>query len=317
MNTGFPPTEGRLPSAGLPSPLFGSPRTRKKERAIERAFQIAAVVSVLISVAIVLTLLRETVAFLGTIELRQLSAEGWFPRRGMFDVRTIFVGTLLVTLIGMLVAVPLGLGAAIYLAEFANEGTRRVVKPTLEILASVPSVVLGFFALTWIGPEIVDRICAQPSAFNMAAAGIGVGVLVTPLIASVAEDALRAVPSSLREASSGLGADRSSTTLKVVLPAAASGVVAALIIGASRAIGETMVVAIAAGATGGSLLSLDPCQPGQTMTAAMASLAVGSDRVGQAGAVESLFFVGMLLFVITLVLNAISQRFVRRVRERY
>ena len=317
MNAGFPPTEGRLPSAGPPSPLFGSARTRTKEHVIERCFQAAAVLSVLISAAIVLTLLQETVAFLGTIDTSQLTAKGWFPRRGMFDVSTIFVGTALVTLIAMLVAAPLGLGAAVYLAEFASEHTRKIVKPILEILASVPSVVLGFFALTWIGPQIVDRVCAQSSAFNMAAAGIGVGVLVTPLIASVAEDALRAVPSNLREASSGLGADPFSTTLKVVLPAAASGVVAALIIGASRAIGETMVVAIAAGATGGSLLSLDPCQPGQTMTAAMASLAVGSDRVGQAGAVESLFFVGMLLFAITLVLNILSQRFVRRVRERY
>lgn len=290
---------------------------RSKERAIAHGFQAAAVVSVLISLAIVLTLLQETIAFLVTIDLSQLTAEGWFPRRGMFDVRTIFLGTVLVTSIAMLVATPLGLGAAVYLAEFASARTRKVVKPILEILASVPSVVLGFFALTWIGPQIVDRICAQSSAFNMAAAGIGVGVLVTPLIASVAEDALRAVPGDLREASSGLGADRFSTTLKVVLPAAASGVVAALIIGVSRAIGETMVVAIAAGATGGSLLSVDACQPGQTMTAAMASLAVGSDRVGQAGAVESLFFVGMLLFAITLALNVMSQRFVRRVRERY
>ena len=271
----------------------------------------------IISAAIIFTLARESFSFLATIEVAQLWGAGWFPRRGMFDVRTIFLGTLLVTTIAMLVAVPMGLGAAIYLAEFATSRVRKMVKPILEILASIPSVVLGFFALTWIGPQIIDRVCAESSAFNVAAAGIGVGVLVTPLIASVAEDALRAVPHSLREAASGLGADRYATTMKVVLPAAASGVVAALIIGASRAIGETMVVAIAAGATGGSLLSLNPCQPGQTMTAAMASLAVGSDRVGQAGAVESLFFVGMLLFAITLVLNLVSQRFVRRVREIY
>jgi phosphate transport system permease protein len=288
-----------------------------KERIIERSFKAAAVASVLVSVAIVWTLLQETVRFLTGIELSQLAAQGWFPRRGMFDIRTIFAGTVLVTLIAMLVATPLGLGAATYLAEYANDRTRKVVKPILEILASVPSVVLGFFALTWIAPQVVDALCARSSAFNMAAAGIGVGVLVTPLIASVAEDALRAVPQSLREASSGLGADTFATTTKVVLPAAASGVVAALILGTSRAIGETMVVAIAAGATGGSLFSLDPCQPGQTMTAAMASLAVGSDRVGQAGAVESLFFVGTLLFVFTMGLNIISQRFVRKVRERY
>lgn len=317
MRTASTLAESRLPSAGSPPPLFGSPGRRSREQHIERAFQGAALLSVFISAAIVLTLVREAIGFLTTIELSQLSADGWFPRRGMFDVKTIVAGTVLVTSIAMAVAIPLGLGAAIYLAEFARGRVRKMVKPVLEILASIPSVVLGFFALTWIGPQIVDRICSQSSAFNMAAAGLGVGVLVTPLIASVSEDALRAVPNSLREAASGLGADRFSTTIKVVLPAAASGVVAALIVGASRAIGETMVVAIAAGATGGSLLSLDPCQPGQTMTAAMASLAVGSDRVGQAGAVESLFFVGMLLFGITLILNAISQRFVRRVRESY
>lgn len=317
MNAGFAPAGGRLPSAGPPPPLAGSPQRRIKETLIERAFQGAAVLSILISLTIVLTLAREAVGFLRMVDISQLTAEGWFPRRAMFDVRTIFAGTALVTLIAMLVATPLGLGAATYLAEFANDRTRNIVKPILEILASVPSVVLGFFALTWIAPQLVDRLCSQSTAFNMAAAGIGVGVLVTPLIASVSEDALRAVPNSLREAASGLGADRFSRTARVVVPAAASGVVAALIIGASRAIGETMVVAIAAGATGGSLLSLDPCQPGQTMPAAMTSLAVGSDRVGQTGAVESLFFVGMLLFVITLLLNVIGQRFVRRVRETY
>lgn len=270
-----------------------------------------------ISVLIVLALAGQAVAFLRTIELTQLTEAGWFPRRGMFDIRTIVTGTLLVTFIAMIVAVPLGLGAAIYLSEYASERARRTLKPILEILAGIPSVVLGFFALTWIGPQIVDRICSQSTAFNMAAAGIGVGILVTPLIASVAEDALRAVPAHLREASVGLGADGFATTIRVVLPAAISGVVAAIILGFSRAIGETMVVAIAAGATGGSLFALDPCTPGQTMTAAMTALAVGSDRVGQAGAVESLFFVGLLLFLITLTLNAISGRFVRRVRQAY
>jgi phosphate transport system permease protein len=296
---------------------LGSSRRQAKEAAIGAAFRFAAVISVLISAAIVLSLAREAFAFLATIEPSQLWSAGWFPRRGMFDIKTILAGTILVTCIAMVVAVPLGIGAAVYLAEFASPRVRKMIKPVLEILASVPSVVLGFFALTWIAPRVVDGLCAQSSAFNMAAAGIGVGILVTPLIASVSEDALRAVPTHLREASYGLGADRFSTTIKVVFPAAISGVVAALIIGVSRAIGETMVVAIAAGATGGSLFSIDACQPGQTMTAAMASLAVGSDRVGQAGAVESLFFVGMVLFAMTLFLNLISERFVRRVRERY
>lgn len=270
-----------------------------------------------ISILIVLSLAGQAIAFLRTIELAQLTDAGWFPRRGMFDIRTIVTGTLLVTLIAMVVAIPLGLGAAVYLSEYASERARKALKPILEILAGIPSVVLGFFALTWIAPQIVHRLCTQSTAFNMAAAGIGVGILVTPLIASVAEDALRAVPGHLREASVGLGADGFSTTTRVVVPAAISGIVAAIILGVSRAIGETMVVAIAAGATGGSLFALDPCGPGQTMTAAMAALAVGSDRVGQEGAVESLFFVGLLLFAMTLALNVISGRFVRRVRQAY
>ena len=284
---------------------------------IKTLFQIAAATSVLISALIVLSLAGEAIAFLRTIDLTQLSEAGWFPRRGMFDIRTIVVGTALVTVIAMVVAIPLGLGAAVYLSEYASARARKMLKPILEILAGIPSVVLGFFALTWIAPQIVARLCNQSTAFNMAAAGIGVGILVTPLIASVAEDALRAVPTSLREASVGLGADGYSTTLRVVFPAAISGIVAAIILGISRAIGETMVVAIAAGATGGSLLATDACGPGQTMTAAMAALAVGSDRVGQEGAVESLFFIGLLLFLMTLALNVISGRFVRRLRQVY
>lgn len=307
----------RLPSAGALPPLSQSPATRRREQLIRRSFQAAAITSLVISALIVVSLAGQALAFLREIDLAQLVTRGWFPRRGMFDIRTIAIGTLIVSAIAMAVAIPLGLGAAIYLAEYATAKVRKIVKPVLEILAGMPSVVVGFFALVWIAPQIVDRLCTQSSAFNLAAAGIGVGILVTPLVASVSEDALRAVPMSLREASLGLGADRFSTTLKVVFPAAISGIVAALILGVSRAIGETMVVAIAAGATGASLFSTDPCAPGQTMTAAMAALAVGSDRVGQAGAVESLFFVGLLLFSITLLLNVVSDRFVRRVREAY
>lgn len=313
----FPPAGDRLPSAGHPpSPLIRS-GGGGRERAIKSAFRLAAIVSVVISVLIVLSLAGQATAFLRAIDPSQLTAEGWFPRRGMFDIRTIVAGTLLVTLIAMLVAVPLGLGAGVYLSEYASARVRKALKPVLELLAGIPSVVLGFFALTWIGPQIVQRLCTQSTAFNMGAAGIGVGILVTPLIASVAEDALRAVPSHLREASVGLGADGFSTTTRVVFPAAISGIVAAIVLGLSRAIGETMVVAIAAGATGGSLFALDACGPGQTMTAAMAALAVGSDQVGQEGAVESLYFVGFVLFLMTLTLNVLSSRFVNRIREAY
>ena len=313
----FPSAGGRLPSAGHPPPPLTRTGRGGRERAIKGAFRLAAVVSVVISALIVLTLAGQATAFLGAINPTQLLAEGWFPRRGMFDIRTIVTGTLLVTLIAMIVAIPLGLGAAVYLSEYASDRLRKTLKPVLELLAGIPSVVLGFFALTWIGPQIIDRICDQSTAFNMGAAGIGVGILVTPLIASVAEDALRAVPSHLREASVGLGADGFSTTTRVVFPAAISGIVAAIVLGLSRAIGETMVVAIAAGATGGSLFSLEACGPGQTMTAAMAALAVGSDQVGQEGAVQSLYFVGFVLFLMTLTLNVLSGRFVNKVREAY
>jgi phosphate transport system permease protein len=180
-------------------------------------------------------------------------------------------------------------------------------------------VVLGYFALRVISPTVVDPVCIGPTdAFNIAAAGIGVGILITPLIASVAEDAMYAVPRSLREASYGLGARKRTTSLRVVFPAAISGIVAALILGLSRGIGETMVVSIAAGAQGGSLFNLIPCAPGQTMTAAMTALATGSDQVrGASLAFPSLFFVGLLLFVFTLALNLVADRFVRRVRIRY
>jgi phosphate transport system permease protein len=300
------------------SDLRGSARRRRKEFAIRAAFSLAASVSILISALIVLSLVREAIEFLRQIQFGWLFERGWFPRRNLFDVRTIFAGTLVVSGIAMLVAAPLGLGAAIYLSEYARPRARRFLKPVLEILAGIPSVVMGFFALNWISPNIVERLSSRATIFSMAAAGIGVGILVTPLVASIAEDAMHAVPRALREASYGLGAKRMTTSLRVVFPAAVSGIVASLIVGVSRAIGETMVVAIASGATGGSLFKLNPFEPGQTMTAAMAALATGSDQVrGAAAAFQSLFFVGLLLFVLTFALNIASERFVRRVRQRY
>jgi phosphate transport system permease protein len=178
--------------------------------------------------------------------------------------------------------------------------------------------VLGFFALTWISPQLVQRASDGATLFNLAAAGIGVGILTVPLVASISEDAMRAVPLALREASAGMGARKITTTVKVVVPAAVSGLVAAFIVAVSRAIGETMVVAIAAGATGGSVFSYDPFAPGQTMTAAMAAQAAGTDAVrGAELTFQSLFFVGLLLFLITLGLNLVADRYVRRVRQKY
>jgi phosphate transport system permease protein len=300
-----------------PLSLRGDRRRRDRERIVRGILVVAALSSILISLGIVATVAIEAVEFLTQIELAWLVEIGWFPRRDMFDVLTLLLGTGMVTLIAMAIAAPVGLGSAIFLSEYASPRTRRTVKPILEILAGIPSVVLGFFALTVINPGFVQAIWTDAPAFTILAAGIAVGVLSIPLVASVSEDAMRAVPGALREASYGLGARRVTTSLRVVFPAAISGIVAALILATSRAVGETMVVALAAGATGGGIRSIDPLAPGQTMTAAMAALATGSDNVVGTYAFQSLFFVGLLLFVLTLLLNVLGDAFVRRTRQRY
>lgn len=296
-----------------------APRRRRADSAMRWFFRLAAITTFVITVLIIVTLFRDAWDFFRQVPKDRLWSIGWFPRRGFFDVKTLVVGTFIVTGVAMMVAVPLGLGAAIYLSEYAKPRTRRVLKPILEVLAGIPSVVLGYFAISFINPRIIVWLFDDANkAFTLAAAGLAVGVLTVPIVASVAEDALRAVPMALREASFGLGARRSATTFRVVFPAAVSGIVAALILGVSRAIGETMVVAIAAGATGGGLFSTDPLQPGQTMTAAMAALGFGSDQVaGNNLAFQSLYFVGLLLFVMTLLLNVLGDRLVRKVREEY
>jgi phosphate transport system permease protein len=300
------------------SRLRGTAARRRNEGTIRTILLAAAVLSIVISVAIVLSLVFEALTFLSKIEFSQLFADGWFPRRGQFSIPTVVVGTLIITVIAIIVAAPIGLASAVYLSEYASRRVRSVVKPILEILAGIPSVVLGFFALTWISPNIVQSIFPSAKGFNMLAAGIGVGILTIPLVASISEDAMRAVPSALREASYGLGARRLRTSVRVVIPAAISGIVAAMILAISRAIGETMVVALAAGATAGSLFTVNPLGPGQTLTGAMASLAAGSDQVtGNTAAFLSLFFLGLLLFLWTLVLNVIGDVFVRKTRQRY
>lgn len=301
-----------------PLSLKMSDRKRRRELVMRGVFLAAAWVSILITVLIIVSIAREAWSFLTQVEMGALTEKGWFPRRGLFDIRTPLVGTLIVSGIAMVVATPLGLGAAVYLSEYANPRVRKAIKPVLELLAGIPSVVIGFFAISFITPELLARVRSDVAFFNLAAAGIGVGILTLPLVASVAEDAMRAVPHSLREAAYGLGSRKMTVAARVVFPAAISGVVASLILGLSRAIGETMVVAIAAGATGGSLFSLDILAPGQTMTAAMAALGVGTDQVkGADAAFQSLYFLGALLFVMTFALNLVGDRFVRRIRERY
>lgn len=301
-----------------PSRLRGTPQRRRNEGIVKAILFAAAALSVLISAGIVLSLIFEAVTFITSIDLSQLFDDGWFPRRGMFSLPTVIAGTLIITIVAMIIAAPIGLFSAIYLSEYASPRVRGVVKPTLEILAGIPSVVLGFFALTWISPNVVQSVFSDAKGFSLLAAGIGVGILTIPLIASISEDAMRAVPLALREASYGLGARRLTTSLRVVVPAAISGIVAAMILAVSRAIGETMVVAIAAGASGGSLFTLNPLGPGQTLTGAMASLATGSDNVtGDSSAFLSLYFLGFVLFVMTLALNLTGDVFVRRTRQKY
>lgn len=300
------------------SSLQGDKRRQRRERVVRNVMLGAAAVSVLISALIVYSLVFEAVKFIADVELSTLWDIGWFPRRNIFDLRTIVAATLIVTLIAMLVATPLGLAAAVYLSEYANPKARKVLKPILEILAGIPSVVLGYFALRFIAPNIINNLFSSAKPANLAAAGVGVGLLTIPLIASIAEDSLASVPRALREASSGLGARRKTTTLRIVLPAAVSGLTAAFIVATSRAIGETMVVYIAGGAADSAIRTYNPLEPGLTMTAAMASVASGTDNVaGEGPTFQSLFFVGFLLFFMTLLMNLVAGRFVRRYRQEY
>jgi phosphate transport system permease protein len=306
---------------GILSSLQGSARRRRKESVIRGLLAAAAGTSILVSIGIVLALLFRAVSFLTNVDLGALWSGTWRPRQGEFDLVSLFLGSFVVTGIAMLFATPLGLGAAIYLSEYARPRARRILKPILETLAGIPSVVIGFFALTVINPVIVQDLFGATRPFTMMAAGIGVGILTIPLVASVAEDAMFAVPGALREAAYGIGARPRAVTLRVVFPAAISGIVAALILGISRALGETMVVAIAAGATGNASRTLNPLDPNQTLTAAIASLAIGSDQVKTTGsglnAFEVLYLLGLILFCFTLLLNVASERFVRRVRRHH
>ena len=305
----------------LPAPpldLSGSPKRKRTERIVRTVLLLAALLSIVISAFIVLSIIEEAISFLAQIDLAQLTAEGWFPRRGLFGISTLIVGSILVTGIAIVIAAPIGIASAIYLAEYSGPRTRGVVKPVLEILAGIPSIVLGFFALTVITPDIIQAIWPDANGFNLLAAGIGVGILTIPLIATISEDAMRAVPRALREGAYGLGARRATVSLRIVVPAAVSGIMAALILGISRSLGETMVVALAAGASGGTLFTTDVLGPGQTVTAAMAALATGSDQVtGNTAAFQSLFFLGLMLFLVTLGLNVLGDSFVRRTRQRY
>jgi phosphate transport system permease protein len=300
--------------------LTRAPSARRRfEGAIRLALGAAAALSVLTTVAIVFSLARETVSFFGDVPIADyLFGTKWTPLLGgeqqSFGVLELLAGTVYLTAIGLAVAIPLGLLAAIYLAEYARPRVRKVVKPVLETLAGVPTIVLGYFALTFFTPEILRGFGLEANTYNMLSAGVILGFLVLPTIASVAEDAMSSVPRSLREGASGLGANKLQISLRVVFPAALSGIVAALILGASRAVGETVLILIASGQN--PQIPFQPLEGNQNMAAFIAATSRGDIPTGSLK-YETIFVVGFTLFVATLLLNAVSIRLVNRYRQVY
>jgi len=304
-------TPGPPSGAGLAhSPVNLRRRPRRAESVIRAFLMASALLSVVITFGIVVALIEPVIHFFGQVRFGE-----FFATEGHFAVIPLIGGTVMTTLVALLVAVPLGLGAAMYLSEYASKRARKTLKPTLELLAGVPSVVYGFFALAFVTPTLLQDILNMDVGFtNVLAAGLVLGVMIVPTVASLSEDAMSAVPQAMRQGSLAMGANRMQTTLRVVLPAALSGVAAAVVLGLSRAVGETMIVALAAGAQ--KNLSLDPREGMQTMTGFIAQTAGGENPVGSVD-YNMLFAVGLLLFLITLVINAISISFVRRFRQAY
>jgi phosphate transport system permease protein len=300
------------------TPQLGVARRRWSEDVVKALLLLAALISVLTTTGIVVSLAREAIGFFGDVGIGDfLFGTDWSPiiKPQSFGVLPLVSGTFLITAIALVVAIPLGLGSAIYLSEYASRRMRKIVKPILEILAGVPTIVFGFFALTFFTPTILtDLLQLDVSVFNALAAGIVMGFMVLPTIASISEDAMAAVPGSLREGSFGLGATRLQTSVRVVFPAALSGIVASVVLGASRAVGETMIVLVAAGQV--AALTADARDPMYTMTSFIAAIGKGDVATGSTQ-YKTIFAVGALLFAITLAINAISIRFVRRYRQVY
>ena len=297
------------------SPRYG-------EKAIYGLLAACAVISVATTVAILVSLLEPAIEFFGEVSIGDfLFGTDWSPtfEPASFGVLPIVVGTLSVTLWGLVFAIPIGLGAAIFLSEYASRRTRRIVKPVLEILAGIPTVALGFFALTFITPTLQDvwpghLFGGPPLIFSALAAGLAIGLMIVPIIASISEDAMTAVPNGLREGAYALGATKARVATRVVFPAALSGIVASIILAVSRAIGETMVVLLAAGNTPN--LTFSPAESIQAMTAFIGTTATGDIATGTI-TYKTVFAVALLLFVMTFVMNLLSIRLVRRYREVY
>ncbi|CAA9446935.1 MAG: Phosphate transport system permease protein PstC [uncultured Rubrobacteraceae bacterium] len=286
-----------------------------RERVIKVFLTACAYLSIFTTFGIVIVLFEETLRFFLEVSVVEfLTSTRWAPTQGDFGVLPLVYGTLVATIIAIAVALPIGLLTAIYLSEYAPSGLRQWLKPALEILAGVPTVVYGYFALTFITPLFRDSVFPGIESFNAISAGLIMGVMIIPTVASVSEDAIFAVPRSLREGAYALGATKRETATKVVLPAALSGIVAAVILGISRAIGETMIVTIAMGAQANWFGS--PLEGMQAMTAYIVQV-VGGETPRESVTYKSIFAVGSALFLMTLVLNLVSYWFVRRYRETY
>ncbi|RJQ40379.1 MAG: phosphate ABC transporter permease subunit PstC [Dehalococcoidia bacterium] len=291
-------------------------RSRLGEAFIHKLLVACALVSILTTVGIVVMLVAQSVGFFRQVSILEFfTGTKWTPLFAPpnFGVLPLVSGTLLTAGIAILVALPVGLASAIYLSEYAREGVRRVLKPFLEILAGIPTVVYGYFALTFITP-LLQKVFPSLIIFNALSAGLVMGIMIIPMVSSLSEDAMIAVPRSLRNAAYGLGATRFEVATRVVMPAATSGIVAACILALSRAVGETMIVAIAAGST--PRLTLNPLESIQTMTAYIVQISLGETPHGT---VEyyTIFAVGLLLFIMTMLMNLFGQWFVRRYREKY
>jgi phosphate transport system permease protein len=308
-----------IPSSETPTPFLadGRPASRSLfERSIGLLLVTCASVSVLTTVGIVVVLLVESAQFFRDVSpIEFLTGTRWTPllKPQHFGILPLVCGTLLVTGGAALVAIPLGLGTAIYLSEYASPLVREIVKPVLEILAGIPSVVFGYMAVVSVTP-IIQTLFPSTGVFNAASASIVVGFMILPMVVSLSEDVLRSVPRSLREAGFALGASKLDVTMRVVVPAAMSGIVASFLLALSRAIGETMAVTLAAGAT--PRMSLNPLESVQTMTAYIVQVSQGDTPAGTLE-FRTIFAVGLALFVMTMLLNIVAQWILSRMREKY
>ena len=291
-------------------------RRRWGEDLVKGLLGLCALVSVATTVGIVIALVVPSIEFFRQVSVVDFfSGDRWAPlfEPASFGVLPLLVGTLVVTFWACVVCLPCGLGAAIYMSEYARPRVRNILKPALETLAGIPTVVLGFFALTFLTPQL-QRLGLDVGVFNVLAAGIAVGVLLIPVVASVSEDAMAAVPQDLRAGAYALGSTRLQVSTRIVVPAAISGIIASFVLAISRAVGETMIVLIAAG--GIATIAFDPRDQAQTMTAFIGATGIGDVATGSIE-YKTIFAVGLTLFVITFVMNMISIRLVRKYREIY